>query len=250
MKYAKWIAGSLGWALGGPIGGLLGFTLGSIFDNASSDVIEWGPQQGSTQNSTRTRATGTGDFEVSMLILSAAVMKADGKILKSELNYVKGFLTQQFGEDRAKDQLLMLRELLKQPINLGPICGQIKVYMDMASKRQLLHYLFGIARADSDISTPELRMLSQIAGALGMGHSDFASIKAMFLKDASSDYKMLNLTKNASDEDIKKAYRSLAKKFHPDKVSHLGEAHQNAAKERFQQLQDAYERIKKERGLN
>jgi DnaJ like chaperone protein len=249
MKYGKWIAGTLGWAFGGPIGGLLGFTLGSVFDNASSDVAEWGPNEGA-RSTRRTTATQTADFEVSLLILSAAMMKADGRILKSELNYVKTFLTRQFGEERAKDQLIMLRGFLQQAIDLDPICGQIKLYMDMPSKRQLMHYLFGIARADNDISTPELKMLSSIAGALGLKHTDFASIKAMFITDATSDYKMLNITRNVSDEEVKKAYRSMAKKFHPDKVSHLGEEHQSAAKEKFQIIQDAYERVKKERGMN
>lgn len=246
MKYGKWIAGTLGWALGGPIGGLLGFSIGTIFDNASSDVSQWDPNQ---QTGRRTAPTGTGDFEVSLLVLSAAMMKADGRILKSELAYVKSFLIRQFGQARAKDQLIMLRGFLKQPIDLGPICAQIKAYMDMPSKLQLMHYLFGIARADSDISTPELKMLSSIAGGLGIRHTDFASIKAMFVTDASSDYKMLNLKKSATDDEVKKAYRSMAKKFHPDKVSHLGDAHQDAAKEKFQRISDAYERIKKERGM-
>lgn len=246
MKYAKWIAGTLGWALGGPIGGLLGFSIGTIFDNASSDVSQWDPNQPTGR---KTAPTGTGDFEVSLLVLSAAMMKADGRILKSELAYVKSFLIRQFGQARAKDQLIMLRGFLKQPIDLGPICAQIKAYMDMPSKLQLMHYLFGIARADADISTPELKMLSSIAGGLGIRHTDFASIKAMFVTDASSDYKMLNLKKNATDDDVKKAYRSMAKKFHPDKVSHLGDAHQDAAKEKFQRISDAYERIKKERGM-
>jgi DnaJ like chaperone protein len=253
-KYGKWLAGGLGWALGGPIGGLLGFTLGSMFDNASSDVTTWdetGADQKrySTQRE-RQQHTQPADFEVSLLILSAAVMKADGKVMRSELDYVKEFLSRQFGKQKVNDQLKLLRGFLDQKIDLGPICGQIRSFMDHSSRLQLMHYLFGIAEADQDMSTPELKMLSAIAGALGISHKDFASIRAMFIPATdSSVYKILEITEKASNDEVKKAYRRMAVKYHPDKVSHLGPEHQNAAKEKFQSVSTAYESIKKQRGM-
>jgi DnaJ like chaperone protein len=84
---------------------------------------------------------------------------------------------------------------------------------------------------------------------MGISEKDFESIKAMFFKDTKSAYKILEITPDASDEELKKAYRKMAIKYHPDKVSHLGEDVQKAAKEKFQQLNAAYEAIKKERGL-
>ena len=255
-KYGKWIAGGLGWALGGPIGGLLGFTLGSLFDNASSDVMTWdgsGPTQTEPRYSSqreRQRHTGAGDFEVSLLVLSAAVMRADGKVMRSELDYVKRFLVGQFGEAEAKKQVQMLKKLLEQQYDLRPICGQIRAYMDHSSRLQLMHYLFGIADEDKDMSTSELRMLSGIAGGLGISHKDFSSIKAMFVPQTSdAAYKILEITKSATNDEVKKAYRRMAVKYHPDKVSHLGPEHQKAAKEKFQAVSKAYESIKKSRGI-
>ena len=255
-KYGKWIAGTLGWALGGPIGGLLGFTLGSLFDNASSDVMSWdgtGPTIQQPKYSTqreRQQHTGGGDFKVSLLILSAAVMKADGKVMRSELDYVKRFLVRQFGEADAKNQIKLLKGFLDQKYDLRPICIQIRRFMDHSSRLQLMRYLFGIADADRDMSTPEFKMLSRIAGCLGISHKDFASIKAMFIPTTSdSEYKILEITTKATNDEVKKAYRRMAVKYHPDKVSHLGPEHQKAAKEKFQAVSMAYESIKKSRGM-
>jgi DnaJ like chaperone protein len=248
-KYAKWLGGTLGWAFGGPVGALLGFALGSIYDSASGDVMEWGTPQEEPKYSSRVRTT-TGDFEASLLILTAAVMKADNTVKKSELDFVKRFLIGQFGEDKAKEQLLILREILKKPIQIRQVSMQIRAFMDHSSRLQLMHYLFQLASADNEVHGNEIDILTRIASYLGISKKDFMSIKAMFvIQNTDSVYQILEISKSATDEEVKKAYRRMAVKYHPDKVSHLGPEHQNAAKEKFQKLTEAYDRIKKERGL-
>jgi DnaJ like chaperone protein len=241
-KYAKWLAGGLGWVLGGPIGGIMGFVLGSVYDTASDYL----PQQLGISRP----PTTSGDFGVSLLILSAAVMKADGKVLKSELDYVRNFFQRQFGPSEAQQRMLMLREILKQEYSLHDVCTQIRHFMELPLRLQLLHYLFGIATVDGQTHQNELDVIHTISNYMGISEMDFESIKAMFFKDTKSAYKILETTPDASDEEIKKAYRKMAVKYHPDKVSHLGEDVQKAAKEKFQQLNAAYEAIKKERGIN
>ncbi len=247
-KYAKWLGGTAGWAFGGPIGALIGFALGSLYDNASGDVMNWGdPQVGTGRTQPRTTA---GDFEVSLLILTAAVMKADNSIKKSELEFVKRFLIGQFGEAKAQQQLLLLREILKKPIEIRQVSMQIRAFMDHSSRLQLMHYLFQLANSDSEMHGNEIDMLTRIASYLGISKPDFMSIKAMFVvENTESIYMILEIERTATDEEVKKAYRKMAIKYHPDKVSHLGPEHQEAAKEKFQALTHAYERIKKERGL-
>ena len=71
----------------------------------------------------------------------------------------------------------------------------------------------------------------------------------MFYRNVDSDYKILGINSNATDDELKKAYRKMAIKFHPDKVATMGEEYVKGAKEKFQQIQEAYEAIKKERGL-
>ena len=245
-NFLKWIGGGLGWAAGGPIGAILGFALGSMIDGAQSNTYEYEPQQRSNFN---TPQTTPNDFILSLLILASVVMKSDQKILKSELDFVKRFLLRQFGESEAERQLLILRELLKKEYDIQQVGYQIKQYMEYPSRLQLMHFLFGLAAADAQVHASELKLITQIAGILGISNTDFESIKAMFVKDTTSAYRVLEITPDASDEELKKAYRRMALKFHPDKVAHLGEDVQKAANAKFQELSAAYDKIKKERGI-
>lgn len=244
IKFGKWLGGGLGWAFGGPLGGVLGFALGSAFDAASVTV-----KDGDGTYSSGGYAPHAGDFAASLLVLSAAVMKSDGKTLKSELEYVKRFLSQQFGEEKAQQQLLLLKEILKQEIPLHDVCIQIKQYMPHSERLQIVHYLFGISKADGHVHELELQTIHTIANYLGVNAADFNSLKAMYFRDATSDYKILEIERSATDDEVKKAYRKMAVKFHPDKVAALGEEMQKGAKEKFQKVQEAYENIKKQRGF-
>jgi DnaJ like chaperone protein len=244
IKFGKWLGGGLGWAFGGPLGGVLGFALGSAFDAASVTV-----KDGGGTYSSGGYAPHAGDFAASLLVLSAAVMKSDGKTLKSELEYVKRFLSQQFGEEKAQQQLLLLKEILKQEIPLHDVCIQIKQYMPHSERLQIIHYLFGISKADGHVHELELQAIHTIANYLGVNAADFNSLKAMYFRDATSDYKILEIERSATDDEVKKAYRKMAVKFHPDKVAALGEEMQKGAKEKFQNVQEAYENIKKQRGF-
>ncbi len=241
-KFGKWIGGGLGWALGGPIGALIGFTVGSLFDGGTSQV------QKSSVTGFSGRTT-TGGYVMSLLVLVAAVMKADGKVLKSELDYVKKFLVHNFGQSSAAEAIKILQDLLKQTIPVDEVCQQIRQNMNYSARLQLVHFMFGIAQADGNIDITEKKLIAHICGQMGITDSDFESIQAMFVPNTDSDYKILEIEVTATDIELKKAYRRMAMKYHPDKVSNLGEDFQNAAKEKFQKVNQAYENIKKERKM-
>lgn len=242
-KYGKWIGAGLGFTIGGgPIGAILGYLIGSAVD--STKVITRTDQQGR-----RMRAT-QGDFVVSLMVLVASVMKADGKVVRAELDYVKDYLKRSFGTQDSSEAVLMLRDMLKQEIPVDEVCLQIQQHVDYSSRLQLLHFLFGIAKADGLVSESELKMIERIALNLGINTSDYTSIKSMFYQDSVWAYKVLELDKSATDDEVKKAYRRMAIKYHPDKVSYLGEEVQNSAKEKFQKVNEAFENIKKERGIS
>jgi DnaJ like chaperone protein len=241
-QYAKWIGGGLGFALGGPLGAILGYAVGSMI-GATNMVAVNDPTGRRRYNTT------PNDFVVSLLVLSAAIMKADGKVLKSELEYVRKFLAQQFGESRAQEQLPLLRDILEKPIPLREVCEQIRANMQHPLRLQLMHYLFGLANADGSLERNEVKILEEIARYLGISQKDYESIRAMFGADTESAYKILEIEESATEADIKKAYRKMAVKYHPDKVSTLGEEFQKAAREKFVKVQEAYETIKKQRGI-
>lgn len=240
MGYGKWISGALGWALGGPIGGILGFAIGSIFDGGDGTS-----RKSSSFDATEQRNS----FLVSLLVLSSAVMKADGKVMKSELDFVKKFISDNFGIDAVQQASIFLKDILQKPVDVVSVGNQIRINMNPASRLQLLHYLTGIAMADGSVSGSELAVLRQIASALGIPQNDSESIFAMFDKGTEAAYQVLEITKDATDEEVKKAYKRMAVKHHPDKVSSLGPDIQKAAEEKFKKIQQAYDTIKKERGI-
>ncbi|WP_163628853.1 TerB family tellurite resistance protein [Paludibacter sp. 221] len=243
-KFAKWIGGGLGWALGGPIGGLIGFAIGSIFDS--------GVDSSSTQSPFSRQNTAEGDFKMSLLVLIACVMKADGSPKKAELDVVKRFLVANFGEQGALEALSILKELLKKNINEVEVAMQINSFMNYSSKLELLHLLFQIAYADGEITPAEFNLLQRISGLFRISTLDFDSIRAPYTKkqDAGWAYKVLEIEQSASDDDIKKAYRKMAMKYHPDKLNGLGDDVKKAGEEKFRSVKDAYDHLKKQRGFS
>ncbi len=251
-KFGKWIGAGLGGYAGGPIGAIIGFVLGSAFDAASGGKGAQNPYSQSDPygyNKTTIGRPTTGGYAMSLLVLVAAIMKADGKTMKSELNFVKEFFTRNFGAQSANEAVKLLYDLLQQNIPVTDVCHQIRANADYSSRLELMHFLFGIAQADTAINKEELKIIAHIGVSLGISSQDYESIKAMFVKNADAAYKILEITPDASEEDIKRAYRDMAKKFHPDKVSYLGDDFQKAAKEKFQKVNEAYEEIKKQRNI-
>ena len=241
--FLKMILTVLGWSFGGPLGGIIGYAIGSLFSGGSPRVIRSGVED--TFGNTEEKR----DFNVTLLVLSAAVMKADGNVKRSELDYVKRFFLQNCGQERAENYIKILREILQQDYNIYDVSLQVGRYMDYSTRLQLLHYLFGIAEADGIVSPQELSIINTISDYMGITNSDFASVKAMFIKETDSAYKILGIEPSATDEEVKKAYREMAKKNHPDLVSNLGDEVRKAAEKKFQEINGAYETIKKQRGL-
>ena len=239
--FGKWLGGSLGFAMGGPIGGLLGFIVGSVIDSTTDHT---------TTYSRRSPRTSQGDFAMSLLILVAAVMKVDGKVVKSELDYVKQFFVRQFGRESAKEAILLLKDILKKDIMVKDICIQISNNMDYPSRLQLLHLLFNVSLADGLINNEEFDLIKKMSEALGISTNDFGSIRNMFMPETDSSYKILEIGRATSNDEVKKAYRKMAMKYHPDKVSHLGDDFRKTADDKFKKVNEAYDKIKKERNMN
>ena len=217
-KYGKWIGAGLGLALGGPLGALFGLFIGSMFDNIQTIAI---PSDGGPIPPGQ---TGRGD--------------------------VKTFLIRNFGIEATREAMQMIKELSTRDIPVDDVCQQIRFQMPEASKVQLLYFLFGIAKADGTVSTAEIGLLENISNRLGIDHVTFMSVKSMYYDDIESAYQVLGIDSSASNEEIKKAYRKIAMENHPDKVGHLGEDIRKAAEEKFSRINVAYEKIKKQRGMN
>ncbi len=239
--------GGLGWALGGPIGGIIGFALASMREQRDYD--------GTSNFSSGFRSmdsnhyTRPGDFAVSLLVLFAVVMKADRQLLKSELNYIKQFLLKQFKSRDVNDLMILFRDILDQDYHLRDVCRQIQRSMDHPSRLELVHVLFGLSLADGNIHEREIDIIATIARYLNINEHDFQSIKAMFVCDRNAAYKILEIDNAVSNDEVKRAYRRMANKYHPDKVTHLGPEVQKKAEEKFKAVNEAFHSIKQERQM-
>ena len=282
--FGSWIGGTLGTMLGsGILGTLAGFCLGSIIDevmdsradsnnyNANNQdhysqgngyqQYQYGWQNG-TPNA-QTYEEQRNSFLFSMLVLSSYIIKADGKIMHSEMEFVRQFLRQNFGEqavNQGQEILLKLFEVQKQQgeqefrKTIHQSCTEIKHYMDISQRLQLLNYLVIIAKVDGYVSPEEIKALKEVARHLGLTAKDVDSMLNMEsgaradsnIEDA---YKVLGISPTATDDEVKAAYRKMALKHHPDRVATLGEDIRKAAEKKFQDINDAKERIFKARGL-
>ncbi|WP_439185210.1 TerB family tellurite resistance protein [Carboxylicivirga taeanensis] len=236
----SFLGASIGWWTLGPIGAIMGLVLGHLSEEQSTIV------KNSKQSPEQNARSG---FLATLLVLVAAVMKADGRVVRSELDYVKSSLIATFGEKEAGKALLMLRDILNQDIPVGEVLHQARVHINYSSKVQLMHLLYGIALADGRFSAEEQQFLKQIASGLGISQKDFEAISAMFVPSTAAAYKILEIDESASDEEIKRAYKKMAVRFHPDKVTHLGDDIRKDAEKKFQKINEAYGQIKKERGI-
>jgi DnaJ like chaperone protein len=231
--------------------GIIGFVIGSIVDFMSRGKKTKASNSGSSTGYEyyRQRATQY-DFPTMLMALSAVVMKADGTVKRVELDYVKSFFTAQFGNQFTREHLQVLKHFLdNSQIPITDICNDIRNRISVDGRIQMVHYLFQVAKADGHVDDRELKIIEQLANKLGIPAMEFESVKNMFYRSADSDYKILGIEASASDEDVKRAYRKMAIAFHPDKVAQMGEEYQKGAKEKFQQIQDAYENIKRKRGI-
>lgn len=239
IRFGKWIGAGLGWTIGGPIGALLGFAFGSLVDAVKLEQYE-----------KRDKITTTGDFIVSLLVLIAASMKADNRVVQSELDIVKRYLVKTFGEEEAAEMLLLLRDLLKKDIPLEEVGRQIRSKMNYASRLELLHLIYGIISADGSVDIKEMNVFESVAASIGITENDARSLRSMYIKSTDWAYGVLEIKKDASPAHIKRAYRQLALKNHPDRVAYLGEEIRKKANEKFAKINEAYNIIKKERNLN
>ena len=231
-QYAKWIGGGLGWMYGGPIGAFLGYQLGKY--------VSKGFQSKETS------------FELSLLILSAIVVKADGKIQQSELDCVRRFFLQSFGKLKSDQYFQIFNKVKhKEFPSVRSVCLEINKHVNHKTRLQIIHFLFSIAHSDGHVDVKEINIIRKISKYFWISEYDFSSIEAMFSKNKNIDnaYDILGLSKTASDDQIKTTYRKMVKKYHPDKLTDVSDDVVKMAKEKFQSVKDAYDKIRKQRNF-
>ena len=286
MAAGKWIGGFLGFITAGPLGALAGFALGSLFDHGLDEVNresynnrEYDDAYSAYSGQSRHNQQGyhnpngysqqqsyegqRNSFMFSLLVLSSYIINADGKIMHSEMEVVRRFLQQNFGEAAKLQGEQILLKLFEQQKRIGMAeyrtviqdsCHQIRSNMMYEQRLQLLNFLVIIAQADGVVSTEEVTALREVTLHLGLSMEELEQMLNLRSGASSSSsledaYKVLGISSNATNDEVKAAYRKMALKHHPDKVAALGEDVRKAAEKKFQEINDAKDRIYKARGL-
>jgi len=243
----RWLGAFIGFLLFRWIGAILGYLLGSLLDNTYGGSARG--YTGMFRGQDRTRVTPA-DFELNLLSLASLVIRADGQVNQTELDFVRMYFVQAYGKERANATFRVFNEVVKKrEISGSRIGGLLRQRMRYEARLQVLHFLFSIANADGVVSNAEAAEIARISGYLGVQRADFESIKAMFFKNPDSAYKILEIAPGATASEIKSAYRRMAKKYHPDKLQHMDEAYRKGAEEKFRKVQEAYEQLQKEKGF-
>ena len=235
VSLGKWVGIGAGWFFAGPIGAIIGYYIGKNFFDGKNDQAK--------------------AYELSLLILSSLVIRADGKIVNAELEYVKKFFVDTFGIEKANKYFQVFNKLNKQSLSsqLRPVCQQLNTYVNHPSRLQIIHFLFGVSASDNEIHNSEIELIKKISNYLNINKYDFQSIQSMFFYKGSEKsidkwYAILEIDKNASNDEIKKAHRKMVLKYHPDKLQGVSKEIIKLAEEKFLLVQKAYENIMKSKG--
>ena len=267
MAIGKWIGAFFGILNGGVIGGLAGYALGALFDSfvdESKDVksSEYGSSASDSNrayDSSQRRQEGERNgFLFSLLVLSAHVIQADGKIMHSEMNYLRAFLRQTFGEQavtQGEGIVLRLFEYRKAHgdslwnSQIQAACRELSSAMPEGHRLQLIAFLCGIAKADGRVLPSEVDAIRTVCLLLQIDAGVADQSLALGGSSLDEAYRVLGLSPSATDEEVRRAYRDLVRKNHPDRVATLGEDVREAAKIKMQEINDAKDRIYKARGM-
>ncbi len=274
MAFAKWIGAFFGLLSGGPFGAIAGYALGYIVDDfisnsnnlLSSDEQKSHTQQkraGSTNSAGHTRRTTytsrgsqqegeRNSYLFSLLLLSAHIINADQKIMHSEMEYVRRTLRNNFGpaaESQGNDILLRLFERQKQlgtalwTEQIRQCCYQMVGAMSIEERLQLLAFLCEIAKADGKVAQSEDEEIRNIATWLSINPNEVDKLLHLGTNKLEDAYQVLGVSPDATDDEVKRAYRKMALQYHPDKVATLGDDVKAAAEKKFKEINAAKELI-------
>lgn len=259
MRAGKWIGGILGFMTMGPLGALAGFALGSLLDGNNGlfgNTFEKGQAEAGNYDEGQRNS-----FLFSMLVMASYIIRADGRIMHSEMEYVRQFLRMNFGDaavGQGEDILHRLFEQRKEMDQQNPMafkntiheCGaQIAANLTYEQRLQLLDFMVNIAKSDGNVCHEEIEALKEVAQCMGLSVKEVESMLNLSGNSLEEAYKVLEVEPTATNEEVRAAYRAMALKHHPDRVATLGEDVKKAAEEKFQQINNAKERIYKERGM-
>lgn len=253
----KILGGMIGLCVGLPLAGpyailfvLGGAALGHLLDVRNDpgrfDPVLRAPTRAEIDREARERFAA----HVARLLLHVA--RADGSVAAEAMAAVDRYFVERLGYD-AEDAAVLDRALAEGSEAAGDLaaaCERCREALTEAERLLLLGALYDVASADRPVSRPEAAVIEDVARRLGLPDADRARARLPHVPPAAdAAYTVLGLASDAADAAVKRAFRRLAARHHPDKVAHLGEKPMALAAARFNEIREAYEAIRLARGF-
>lgn len=252
--WGKAIGAGMGFIVGGPIGAIIGGAIGHTFD-AEDQRHRYFEYDDNTWPEVDREFDRQYLFYVSLASLAAKMAKADGVVTSDEIKAFDHFLRVDLGlsVDERKNIATIFNEAKNSPEDATAIAMQFKQLIGYQTDvlEMMIQLLFRIALADGSMHPAEDAFIQQMASIFGLSQMHYQRIKALYIRENDRAYQILGVDRNASNEEIKKAYRSLVREYHPDKMQSKGvpEDFLKVAHEKMSEINQAYDQISKERGM-
>ena len=230
------LGGVIGFSLGGPFGALLGSFLGGKISNISSS------------NTFRSQQNSQQIFALSLIILSAKLSKADGRVSKEELIAVKEKL--QIPDSEIDQVAKIFNKAKDESTGYEPYAKQISEIFkgNQNVLEEVINILFYIAEADGHVSNEEESMIANIAFIFGLSQNQYQSIKeTRKSSDKLNPYIVLESQPTDDLKSIRKKYIKLSKEHHPDLLISKGVPIEviNESKNKMRAINAAWDQIQK-----
>lgn len=253
--WGKAVGAGVGFMVGGPIGAILGGVIGHTYDVGQDQARGYYEREDHTWPEVEREFDRQYLFYVSLASLAAKMAKADGVITNDEIRAFDHFLRIDLGlnvEER-KTVATIFNEAKNSPEDAVAIARQFRGLIGHQYEvlDMMIQLLFRIALADGQLHKNEEIFIQNVTSAFGMSQAAYEQIKALYIKQNDNAYRILGLSRSASDDEVKKAYRNLVREYHPDKMQAKGvpEDFMKIANEKMSEINQAYDEICKERGI-
>jgi DnaJ like chaperone protein len=259
--WGKIIGGAFGYMLGGPLGAVLGVTLGHNLDAGVEEDTEAEQLQAADEASER--------FQLAFFTATFSIMghlcKVDGRVSQAEIGYARSVMRRMVLTEAQKETAIRLFNAGKKPDFLfDDILGQLR-QAGQQRRRKLLLFLeiqLAAAIADSDLRPSERTLLLRMCEKLGISRYEYQRIETLARREAGFDrdeptqpmpsarlqeaYEVLRISPESTDDEVKRAYRRLVSRYHPDKLASkkVSEETLKLATQKTHEIRQAYEQIR------
>lgn len=248
----KVVGGTIGFAVGGPVGAVAGAAFGHLFDSETGSQAVSGSDGSRLSNGETAQMT----FFVASFSMLAKLIRADGQVRDSEIQSVRRFMIDDL-QLNAQSRLAA-EHIFQAAMDTGESFEDFanQFYQNFHDQPQLLEMmmdiLFRVALSDGLLNPMEERLIRSAATAFRFGDIKYMQFKSRYAPDSEKYFTILGCSKHDSDDTIKKQYRKMVRDYHPDTIAAKGlpEEFVTFAHDKFREIQEAYEMVKKERGLS